>query len=131
MCMSDSLRSDEVAIRRDLFNGLVDELTDALGWLLVIQEENPDVLQKACGHLNAEERLAQMSAVLSGKTYDKRYAIAEGIYSNNGEEAAAELTASISEDGNVPHAGDRATDKESWKRAVEEKKDGDGQNTRN
>ncbi len=123
--MSDSLKGDEVAVRRDLFNGLVDELTDALGWLLVIQEENPDALQKACGHLNAEERLAQMSAILSGKTYDKRYAIAECACSNIEEDAAAEQAASGSDDGSVPPAADRPADPESWRRTVEEKKDGD------
>ncbi len=124
--MSEQLRCDEVAIRRDLFNGLVDELTDALGWLLVIQEENPGALQKACGQLNAEERLAQMSAILSGRTFDKRYAIKDCTYSINEDgEETEDSTEQKAEDSNS------RTDLETWKRAVEEKKDEDSRNTRN
>ena len=67
------LKSGEIAVRQDIFEGLIDELMDAIGWLSVIQDEFPEVLQQTCGTINAEQRLRQMTAMLSGSTLDKRY----------------------------------------------------------
>jgi len=67
------LKSGEIVIRQELFNLLVDQLTDALGWLLVLRDENPGALKRTCGNLDVEQRLAHMSAALSGRTLQKRY----------------------------------------------------------
>ena len=127
------LRVNEVAIRRDLFNALVEELTDAIGWLLVIREENPAALQRACGNLNADERLTQMSAVLSGRTLDKRYSVADAA-TRSGEDSTAEeqefSTASPdADDASKPTVDGSTNDLDSWKRATEERKDEDSRNT--
>ncbi len=116
------LKSDEVALKRDVFNGMIDELIDALGWLLVIGDEYPDVLRKTCGHLNVGDRLAQMSAVLCGKMFDKRYDIAYSGTSRDEEPScgAAELPTAAS------HG--KADSLESWKRALEQENDRDGHN---
>jgi hypothetical protein len=126
-CMSE-LRPGEIAIRQDLFNGLVDELTDALGWLLVIHEEDPRVLQNACGKLDARQRLAQMSAVLSGRTFDKRYHVAEcGLETSDYSSLEEAEAAACSSRSDQSVASDDLT---SGKQAVEENKDEDTRNPR-
>jgi hypothetical protein len=128
------LGTNEIAIRRDLFNALVDELTDAIGWLLVIREENPAALQRACGHLDADDRLMQMSAVLGGRTLDKRHSVAEAA-ARGGEDSSPDGQGYSTEsspdpcEGSSP-AGDGSTgNQDFWKRDVEERKDEDSRNT--
>lgn len=119
------LRSDEVALKRDVFNGMIDTVIDALGWLLVIGDEYPEVLRKTCGRLNAEDRLAQMSAILSGRTFDKRYEVADPDAKGNEESSYIGESPS-----NAAPTERRSDDLEAWKRALEQQKDKDSRNTR-
>ncbi len=121
------LRSDEIAIRRDLFNGLVDELTDALGWLLVIREEIADVLAKACGRFDMDQRLVQMSAILSGRAFDKRYEVEEASPGDK-EFCSAREQKGFSRTSPGPDEKDSA-ELEAWKRTLEEDRDEDSHNT--
>lgn len=128
MYMSE-LRSGEIAIKRDLFDGLVDELTDALGWLLVIQEENPEALQRACGNLDAEQTLAQMSAVLGGRTFDKRYQVAESGFEAEDYSSAEDAVSPGSSPREAENKNSATPDDlAAWRHTTEEKKDEDTPN---
>ena len=113
------LKSNEIALKREVFN---DELIDALGWLLVIGDEYPEVLRKTCGNLKVEGRLAQMSAILSGRTCDKRY---ELDYPGTGQDKESSCP-----DNEIsrPARDGKTDDLESWKRALEQEDNTDSHN---
>jgi hypothetical protein len=100
-----NVKSGEIAVRRDVFEGLIDELMDAIGWLSVIQDEFPEVLQRTCGTINAQNRLRQMSAILSGSTLDKRYEPAQIDRQRPAADATEEDGAEVQE-GTAPAKAD-------------------------
>ncbi len=119
------LGKGEIALRRELFDGIIDELMDALGWLLVIEEEYPEVLRRTCGCLDAKDRLSRMCAVLRGRILNTRYDVADRRRS---EHKVCSGEGDAHRHANSAQLG--SSDLETWKRALEQDKDTDRHNTR-